>query len=279
VAVGTTAKAAVQASMQLFPYVAELARRGRYREAESWISVLLPVARHPELHFLLGQIHAQQRRYPDASRAFQAALDLDPCHAAAARALARSERLCERPGIPIGPWRIVVAAIVLLLAVAAIPLFLGSRGERAGETASVRESRPAASTSGNAQGGAAVPAGLLDEYASLVASLRAVPAMSSLAIRPRPNGERATVQVTGSVPTEHLAAAVRRAASPSSTIDLDTAGLTVTHRYVVQRRDTLSTIAAALYGDVNQWRVLWAANRRAVTRPDVIHPGTVLTTP
>jgi LysM repeat protein len=50
-------------------------------------------------------------------------------------------------------------------------------------------------------------------------------------------------------------------------------------RYTIQVGDSLSDIAAAL-GVRGGWRVLYAANRKAIgPDPDVIHPGTVLVLP
>ena len=49
--------------------------------------------------------------------------------------------------------------------------------------------------------------------------------------------------------------------------------------YTVQKGDTLSKIAKAHYGDANQWRKIYEANKERIKNPDLIQPGWVLTIP
>lgn len=49
--------------------------------------------------------------------------------------------------------------------------------------------------------------------------------------------------------------------------------------YTVQKGDSLSKIAKAHYGDANQWRRIYEANRERIKNPDLIQPGWVLTIP
>ena len=49
--------------------------------------------------------------------------------------------------------------------------------------------------------------------------------------------------------------------------------------YTVVSGDSLSKIAKAHYGDANQWRRIWEANRDLIKNPDLIHPGQVLKIP
>jgi nucleoid-associated protein YgaU len=51
------------------------------------------------------------------------------------------------------------------------------------------------------------------------------------------------------------------------------------HTYTVQKGDTLSAIAKREYGDANEWRRIFEANRDTVKDPDLIHPGQQLTIP
>ena len=51
------------------------------------------------------------------------------------------------------------------------------------------------------------------------------------------------------------------------------------HTYTVQKGDTLSAIAKREYGDANEWRRIFEANRDTVEDPDLIHPGQQLTIP
>lgn len=49
--------------------------------------------------------------------------------------------------------------------------------------------------------------------------------------------------------------------------------------YTVVSGDSLSKIAQREYGDAQQWRRIFEANRDKISNPDLIHPGQVLTLP
>jgi uncharacterized protein YidB (DUF937 family) len=49
--------------------------------------------------------------------------------------------------------------------------------------------------------------------------------------------------------------------------------------YTVVPGDSLSKIAKRLYGDANQWRTIFDANRDQIKNPDLIHPGQKLKIP
>lgn len=49
--------------------------------------------------------------------------------------------------------------------------------------------------------------------------------------------------------------------------------------YVVVSGDSLSKIAKRHYGDMNQWRRIFEANRDQISNPDLIHPGQKLKIP
>lgn len=49
--------------------------------------------------------------------------------------------------------------------------------------------------------------------------------------------------------------------------------------YTVAAGDSLSKIAKKLYGDANQWKRIFEANRDQIKNPDLIHPGQVLKIP
>lgn len=49
--------------------------------------------------------------------------------------------------------------------------------------------------------------------------------------------------------------------------------------YVVVSGDSLSKIAKREYGDVNQWRRIYEANKDQISDPDLIHPGQKLRIP
>jgi nucleoid-associated protein YgaU len=52
-----------------------------------------------------------------------------------------------------------------------------------------------------------------------------------------------------------------------------------TTTYTVVAGDSLSKIAKAHYGDANQWRRIWDANKDLIKNPDLIYPGQVLKIP
>jgi nucleoid-associated protein YgaU len=49
--------------------------------------------------------------------------------------------------------------------------------------------------------------------------------------------------------------------------------------YVVVSGDSLSKIAKREYGDMNQWRRIYEANKDQISDPDLIHPGQKLRIP
>jgi nucleoid-associated protein YgaU len=49
--------------------------------------------------------------------------------------------------------------------------------------------------------------------------------------------------------------------------------------YTVRKGDSLSKIAKREYGDAQQWRRIYDANREIVSDPDLIYPGQVLRIP
>ena len=49
--------------------------------------------------------------------------------------------------------------------------------------------------------------------------------------------------------------------------------------YVVAKGDSLSKIAQHFYGDAQQWKRIFEANREHIKDPDLIHPGQTLQIP
>lgn len=68
-----------------------------------------------------------------------------------------------------------------------------------------------------------------------------------------------------------------RTSGTSGTVTAPTQQQTKT--YTVQKGDSLSKIAKQEYGDANQWRRIYDANRDLIKDPDLIHPGWTLTIP
>ena len=52
-----------------------------------------------------------------------------------------------------------------------------------------------------------------------------------------------------------------------------------TQTYTVAAGDSLSKIAKKIYGDANQWKKIFEANKDQIKNPDLIHPGQVLKIP
>jgi nucleoid-associated protein YgaU len=76
---------------------------------------------------------------------------------------------------------------------------------------------------------------------------------------------------SGSSSTAPQAPAAQPGASPGTTGQIQT--------YVVAKGDSLSKIARQYYGDANQWRRIYDANRDQISNPDLIHPGQSLKIP
>ena len=49
--------------------------------------------------------------------------------------------------------------------------------------------------------------------------------------------------------------------------------------YTVRKGDSLSKIAKREYGDAQQWRRIYEANRESIKDPDLIYPGQVFRIP
>lgn len=49
--------------------------------------------------------------------------------------------------------------------------------------------------------------------------------------------------------------------------------------YTVAKGDTLSKIAKHFYGNANQWKQIFEANRDQLSNPDLIKPGQILKIP
>ncbi|HMM66325.1 MAG TPA: LysM peptidoglycan-binding domain-containing protein [Dokdonella sp.] len=56
-------------------------------------------------------------------------------------------------------------------------------------------------------------------------------------------------------------------------------GSSTLQTYTVVKGDNLSKIAKKFYGNANQWRVIFEANRERISNPDLIQIGQVLKIP
>jgi nucleoid-associated protein YgaU len=70
------------------------------------------------------------------------------------------------------------------------------------------------------------------------------------------------------------------APAPTASVPQPTAPPAAAARtYVVVSGDSLSRIAKREYGDANEWRRIYEANRNIIKNPDLIYPGQVLRIP
>lgn len=92
----------------------------------------------------------------------------------------------------------------------------------------------------------------------------------------KPRTDFSNVQSGGSS-TAAEAAPTNPAPVPGSGPAVGTAGRE--ESYVVVSGDSLSKIAKRYYGDAQQWRRIYDANRDQVKDPDLIHPGQRLKIP
>ena len=66
---------------------------------------------------------------------------------------------------------------------------------------------------------------------------------------------------------------------PDRTKPQTTGDQPVTNTYTVKSGDSLSAIAKREYGDANEWRRIYEANRDQIEDPDMIQPGQELKIP
>jgi nucleoid-associated protein YgaU len=72
----------------------------------------------------------------------------------------------------------------------------------------------------------------------------------------------------------------RETTAPAPLPDLGPTGTSAQEgTYVVVAGDSLSKIAKREYGDMNQWRRIYEANKDQISNPDLIHPGQKLRIP
>jgi nucleoid-associated protein YgaU len=90
----------------------------------------------------------------------------------------------------------------------------------------------------------------------------------------KPKADFSNVQ-SGSSTTAAEPAAPVRDLGPTGT----TGTTTQESSYVVVAGDSLSKIAKREYGDMNQWRRIYEANKDQIKDPDLIHPGQKLRIP
>jgi len=89
--------------------------------------------------------------------------------------------------------------------------------------------------------------------------------------KPKPNFSNVQSGGSSTAPSAP-SAATPTAAAPAATP-------AAPRTYTVVAGDTLSKIAKQFYGDANQWKGIFDANRDILKNPDLIHPGQTLKIP
>ena len=80
-------------------------------------------------------------------------------------------------------------------------------------------------------------------------------------------------------PAAKPAAALAPATSPALMPPKPAPAQPAMQTYVVQSRDTLSSIAAKLYNDPGKWKTIYDANRNTLSSPQSVRPGQTLIIP
>lgn len=102
-----------------------------------------------------------------------------------------------------------------------------------------------------------------------------------IAIGTPPKPAAAPLQVEAPLPETPVADAVAAELSDAqlpTAADLDAAAFT-SRTYTVEKGDTLSKIAKAMYGNAGKYPVIFEANQPMLKHPDKIYPGQVLRIP
>lgn len=293
----TPASEAARASLPavLAAHAAMLARAGQLAQAEQWLAALIDG--HGDgngsdgtagLHCLLGKVQAQQGRVAAAKLSLRAALQLDAAHAGARAALDSLEG-----GQPALRRRMLVGGGAALCVLAGAAWWLARRDQGAVGPQPPLAVAPAASAVivppvPQSVAGTAVTATDplvaqlqgVDHYARLVVDLGRFADVASL--QPQAIGADAQglqVRLSGTVPSAHVLDRVRAVVARHPQLRVDDAALAVDHRYRVRKGDSLSSIAARLYGRAERWPVLWRANRHSTGTPRQLTPGTMLVVP
>ena len=293
----TPASEAARASLPavLAAHAAMLARAGQLAQAEQWLAALIDG--HGDgngsdgtagLHCLLGKVQAQQGRVDAAKLSLRAALQLDAAYAGARAAIDSLEG-----GQPALRRRMLVGGGAALCVLAGAAWWLARRDQGAVGPQPPLAVAPAASavivlprnqSVATAATAATDPVGAplsaVDHYASLVVDLGRFADIASL--QPRAvavDAKGLQVRLTGTVPSAHVLDRIRAVVARHPQLRVDATSVAIDHRYRVRRGDSLSSIAARLYGRADRWPALWRANRHTIGAPRRLTPGTMLVVP
>ena len=255
-------------------HAVRLARAGRYEEAQGLMAAMLRTHESADLHCLLGKIYAQQGHMVEAGASFRLALRMRQDHHEAAGALAQVVNLTGRSPRSTMMRRLVVAmtGVATLLALAAYELV-----QREHPADTVAATSPVIIEGPVNASPVAFEPDLIDAFVAINARLEPLKANFGLKSRAVRIEAGLALAVSGPVPTKQVLERIQSLASGG--IAVDTGGLHIEPRYRVRPRDTLASVAQAVYGDVRGWSQIWELNREILSEPGLIRPGQELLIP
>ena len=118
---------------------------------------------------------------------------------------------------------------------------------------------------------------LIDAFVAINARLEPLKANFGLKSRAVRIEAGLALAVSGPVPTKQVLERIQSLASGG--IAVDTGGLHIEPSYRVRPRDTLTSVAQAVYGDGRGWSQIWELNREILSEPGLIRPGQELLIP
>jgi hypothetical protein len=301
-------------SRLLFPQAVQLARDGRYREAEEWLKFLLDRGPSAHAYCLLGKVYGQQARYADAVAAFERALAVQPDHAEATDALHCVRSLSEPvPASSLSAWKLVssvaIAVAMIAIGVALRPtsgapgkisaLESNERLERMEHTLALLGSGQAslqrdldsvasrlpqvvreptseinAARAGDTE---ADTVELMQAYGVLIEVTERLRTVGNLSLQPSMANGHGVVAVAGTVPSTYIRDELTSMLlEHDGKLQVDASAVQITNRYTIRPRDTLGALASTLCGRSGAWVHLWAANHRVIEDPGQLKPGTTI---
>lgn len=292
----------------LFPYTVELARRGKYKEAEVSLKFVLEHDSSPEYFILLGKVYAQQGKYEDAIAEWKRVLEINPENGDARAAILKAENLTKKI-LPshIFKWRLIAGVLGLLLALSGgMSLFLWKgkadivikyedslRNEQALLTGFQRLEDKFKSIEEENEKLEAEYQNLTKSYEDLerktggqlvmalkirhrLAQIKGLGSLKTIIIKQKDRH----VEVSGEVSTRYLKNLIERTFKELKGVEsVDVKGLKVTHQYFISKGDALSKISEEIYGNHRKWKKIFEANKDKIKDPDIIRPSDSLYIP
>jgi len=294
----------------LFPHTVELARRGKYREAEESIRFILNHDSSPEYFLFLGKVYAQQGRYEEAIVEWKKVLEINPNNHEAVAAIQKAEE-SKRGILPsqLFKWKLIVGGLVLLFVLSigmGFFLWKGKKNMIANNQAllnkynalnkdfqKIKEEMDMSKKYQDIvvkhqnlekkygelerRTGEQLVIGLNEKINNYLAHIKG---LSEYNFKITINKSSHNIHVHGEIPTLHLKKQIEKVIEEIEVFEsMDVKGLKVTHKYTVSRGDTLGMIAGKLYGDIRKWKDIYKANQNKINNPHVIKTDITLYIP